>query len=197
MLETCYRNKTLPSRQNAVRRLCVFPRTVAHWRGGFSTGATMKLDKRFVHGDNRRGIRVTEYDIWSRMIQRCHNPNCFKYPIYGGRGIFVCDRWKRSYVNFLADMGRRPAGTSLERKNNSLGYFKGNCKWATLLEQANNRRDNHCITHNGVTATIAQWARKLGVRRGLIAKRVYRGWPISAVIEAPAGTFLVNITNKE
>ena len=87
------------------------------------------------------GIRTPSptYNSWQAMIQRCHNPNSYKYPEYGQRGIIVCRRW-RKFVNFLADMGERPKGTTLDRKDSTKGYFKENCRWATSKQQTKNRR---------------------------------------------------------
>jgi hypothetical protein len=75
------------------------------------------------------------------MNSRCYNSNVPKYSDYGGRGIRVCRRWQNSYANFLADMGRRPSPEhSLDRINVNGDYERSNCRWATDLEQANNRR---------------------------------------------------------
>ncbi len=79
------------------------------------------------------------YFSWQAMIGRCTNPKHIAYPWYGARGITVCKRW-RTFANFLADMGERPKGTTLDRKDNEKGYEPGNCRWATRIQQDANRR---------------------------------------------------------
>lgn len=71
------------------------------------------------------------------MKQRCTNPKAPNYQYYGGRGIKYCERWEK-FENFLADMGVRPEGMSIERMDNDGDYEPGNCKWATQVEQVHN-----------------------------------------------------------
>lgn len=79
------------------------------------------------------------YTSWNMMLQRCTNPRNNRWDLYGGRGITVCERWK-DFANFLSDMGERPPGTSIDRRNNDLGYFKDNCRWSTPKQQRANQR---------------------------------------------------------
>jgi hypothetical protein len=95
--------------------------------------------KRLTHGHARKGGQSPTYRTWRAMLQRCDYPSMNNWDWYGGRGITVCDRW-RSFENFLADMGERPDGLTLDRKNPNGNYEPANCHWATWAEQMANRR---------------------------------------------------------
>lgn len=113
------------------------------------------------------------YQSWLSMRHRCLNEKHDAYPRYGGRGIKVCERWD-SFENFLADMGERPDGTSIDRVNNDGDYEPGNCRWATTQEQFANRRNTRLITYQGVTQTLAELARSVGVARATLHRRIFR-----------------------
>lgn len=99
------------------------------------------LERNTVHNHAKRGAISREYETWAGMIQRCHNKNNPDYPAYGGRGIFVCDEWRKDYISFFNHIGPKPGKSFLiDRINNDKGYEPGNVRWATPKESAMNRR---------------------------------------------------------
>lgn len=115
------------------------------------------------HGLTKRGNKKpSEYIIWSGMISRCTNTKEERYKDYGGRGIMVCNRWLHSFENFFADMGQKPTELhSIDRINTNGNYEPGNCRWATDIEQARNKRNNIVIEHNNQTLVLSDWAQIL------------------------------------
>lgn len=120
------------------------------------------------------------YLVWRNMKRRCLNPLDSAYPNYGGRGVSVCDRWM-SFENFLADMGERPPGLTIERIDNEQGYSPENCRWASMKEQLRNQRRNRRIEHLGVTMTMTDWAEAVGIKVDTLAKRLGRMGPQRAL----------------
>lgn len=142
-----------------------------------------------VHGASLKTSKLRRtFLTWVGMRRRCSDAKHGPYRYYGGRGITVCDRWLNSFENFLADMGERPNGMTIERKNNNLGYFKDNCRWAIHLDQCNNRRRNLRFNHLGRTMTVSQWSRELGVSDKLIYGRLEDGWSFSDAVTIPVRT---------
>jgi hypothetical protein len=148
------------------------------------------------HGEARERSKTREYTTWLRMKSRCHNPCSEFYQFYGGRGITVCERWINSYENFLADMGRRPKGTTIDRINNDGNYEPGNCRWATPTQQANNKSNNVIMEHNGEAKSIAQWEKSLGFRKNIIWDRLNRGESFDYAISRPPRGYVWTDENK-
>lgn len=124
------------------------------------------------------GKRIREYHIWVMIRQRVNNPKNWDYKNYGGRGITICKRWS-SFKNFLSDMGRAPSEKhSIDRIDNDGNYKPSNCRWATNIEQSNNRRTNIVLTLNGESKTLKQWSWATGLRYTIILDRYTRNWPI-------------------
>jgi hypothetical protein len=126
------------------------------------------------------------YRSWQKMRDRCSNPKNDHWKLYGGRGIVVCERWRDSFENFLADMGTRPAGCTLDRFPNRDGnYEPGNCRWATSQQQGRNTRRCRPITAFGETKLMVEWSEdpRCAVGVDTLRARLRRGfepeWSIS------------------
>lgn len=125
------------------------------------------------------------YGVWHNMMRRCHEPMNARFVDYGGRGITVCHRWRKSVKNFFDDMGECPPGLSLERRDNDKGYSKSNCYWGTSSEQARNRRSNRTLTVDGETHCLAVWSERTGASIGTLWARMNRGWADDVVVKTP------------
>lgn len=147
------------------------------------------LRRELVSGRSRtHGMsRSPEHDCWRAMINRCHcGQGRPSWMYYGGRGISVCERWRTSFENFLADVGFRPgANYSIDRIDNDGNYEPGNVRWAKVEVQANNRSNNRKVTHNGLTLSISQWAKRLGTSRQAIFHRIEAGWSPELAVSTP------------
>lgn len=136
------------------------------------------------HTSSRGGKTVVSptYQTWNRMKDRVLNPNHEAYASYGGRGVKVCDRWLNSFENFLVDMGERPQGTSIERRDNNGNYEPDNCYWATSKQQGRNKRTNLLLTFHGISRPACEWAERFFLPRHVVYDRVRKGWPIERVL---------------
>lgn len=116
-------------------------------------------------------MKPKSYFIWRSMMARCYNENADRYADYGARGITVCEKW-RLFENFFADMGEKPDGLSLERKDNNGNYCPENVQWCDAKAQANNRRSNILLTYKGKTKTMQQWCDEIGLKIGTVWARI-------------------------
>ena len=138
---------------------------------------------RIVHGFCRNGQSHGWYAVWVAMWQRCTNPRNSAFKNYGARGITVVARWRDPQV-FYTDVGERPTSAhTLERRDNQGDYTPENCYWATRLQQARNTRTNRLLTHAGITLCVAAWAERLAVPKSTLYTRLWRGWPLSRVLQ--------------
>lgn len=122
------------------------------------------------------------HQSWSGMISRCYNEKVSSYKDYGMKGIRVCERWK-DYRNFLSDMGDRPEGMTIERVDFRADYSPDNCKWATRVEQANNKSNNVFLEYHGESRTIAEWSRHLGISYSKIYSMYRKGYTMSEIVK--------------
>lgn len=130
--------------------------------------------------------KTTVYNVWSGIKQRTTNPKCKEYKWYGARGITMHKEWSDSFEAFYKDVGDLPfEKATLDRFDNSKGYFPGNCRWVTMVVQNNNRRSNKLISAFGETKTIAEWARSTGIGAPTISARMRLGWPGEDAVSMP------------
>ena len=137
------------------------------------------------HGHATDAGETPTYRTWHSMINRCTNKNSSIYSRYGAQGISVCERWMR-FENFLADMGERPDGHSIDRyPDNEGNYGPGNCRWATPKQQTANRKCSHKLQAEGKTQTIGEWATEKGLPYIQLHRRLSKGWPVDRALNKP------------
>ncbi len=132
-----------------------------------------------------------EFRTWAGLKNRCNNPKDPAYINYGGRGIKVCDRWVDSFENFLDDMGQAPSKNhSIDRKDNDGNYCPENCRWATPIQQSNNRRSSLTYEYEGGMLTLREISSLTKTPLNLLQDRVQRlGWSVNDAINRPARSF--------
>lgn len=117
------------------------------------------------HGGVRGGKMTPTYQSWKAMKERVKSRAHYA-------GVEIDPRWSSSFEAFLADMGDRPAGTTIDRIDGRKGYLKENCRWATPEQQTRNRRTTRRFTIGGRTMTIAEWAAEAGLSYGAAQHRL-------------------------
>jgi hypothetical protein len=125
-------------------------------------------------GTHGIGTKTPGHSSYSSMISRCYLPTHEAYHRYGGRGIQVCGKWLKGFVSFYEDMGPRPDGMTLERIDCNGNYEPSNCRWATHREQQNNTCTNRFLIRDGEKVTIANVARKSGIKYATLYSRLKR-----------------------
>ncbi|MDO6385620.1 hypothetical protein [Uliginosibacterium sp. 31-12] len=144
-------------------------------RGGITECRQCAKARKVNATSSHKKTGTAEHRAWLSMKRRCTNKNSFAYDKYGGRGITICEAWMDSFLSFFEDMGPRPTDThSLDRIDVNGNYSPENCRWATKVEQANNKRNNRITEINGKPQTIAIAAREIGITESGLRKRLKR-----------------------
>lgn len=161
--------------------------------GSLQSGTTkscgcLRLDKIRTH--NKSNTRI--YRIWQGIKRRCNNTNCNAYKIYGARGIKICDEWSNingfdNFYNWSMDNGYSDALT-IDRIDVNGNYEPDNCRWATMEEQGNNRRDTKKYVIDGESHTITEWSKISGISKVNIRWRIKSGWDIKKAVFKPLET---------
>lgn len=130
------------------------------------------------------GCNTRLYRIFMGMHARCYRPQHMHYARYGGRGITICDEWRRNFAAFRewAMSHGYDDAKSIDRLDNDRGYSPDNCRWTDAKTQCNNRRTNHMLTVGEQTHTISEWARVSGVGKTTIRERLERGWSAARAV---------------
>lgn len=172
--------------------MCDCGKKVMRSGGGLRLGQTSSCGCQRVKKLITRNIRGTKgttihpcYDAWRSMLRRCANPSHSSYKNYGLKGITVCARWRNSFLDFIADMGERPAGFTIERNDSKGNYEPGNCRWATYKEQAANRSNVKLISIKGKKMTIPEACAVFGVNPGTAHSRIKSGWDLLRAVSTP------------
>lgn len=154
---------------------------------GHSKSCGCLVRENLSHLAYKHGMSKTKiYRVWAGIISRTSYKGDTNYQRYGGRGIKVCDRW-RKYLNFFEDMGREyREGLQIERVNNDGNYEPSNCKWATRHDQSRNKRVTHFITFNKKTQSMRDWSEELKINYDTLRCRINDyGWAIEKAFTTP------------
>lgn len=149
--------------------------------------AKEKLRSRNEKMAKHKCTRSPTWNSWSAMRRRCQKQDDKDYHKYGARGIVVCERWQ-SFENFMADMGERPEGMTIDRVDNNGNYEPENCRWATPLQQSRNSRNSVVIEYQGEKHCVAEWAALVGIEVKTLQYRIRSGWDVEKALSTPSMT---------
>ena len=175
---------SFPSEQSACEYLGVAPCTIA---SAFRYGSKCKgytiiraISERELYMDKRL------WKIWSSMHERCELQSHMHFKDYGGRGIFVCDEWS-DYLPF-AKWARKNGyadDLTIDRIDTDGDYEPSNCRWVTVKEQQNNKRNNHIVEYKGKRYTLTQLAEMVGIGKTTLRERLKMGWSVEDAVSRP------------
>lgn len=154
-------------------------------RGSVKSCGCLLAESRGLHTKTHGQSHTRTFNIWMAMRARCRYPSMSSFPIYGGRGIRVCDRWEK-FEQFLEDMGEAPPDAQIDRIDNDGNYEPSNCRWATRIEQARNKSTNRYIEFDGERKCLMDWARSLQMDQASLAERISK-WGIERALTTPKG----------
>lgn len=176
------------SNKYGVRWLCVCvcggtaTPTTNNLKSGNSTSCGCRKYSVLGASTRTHGLHSTpEYSVWKSIRQRCYNPRSASYKNYGGRGIGMSEAWRSSFQQFYLDMGPRPLGMTIERRDNDGDYTKENCVWATRAQQARNKSGVRKVSVRGLSMCVVDWAAYLGTTTSILYWRA-RTRPMETVI---------------
>ena len=145
-------------------------------------------ERNTIHGGSNDRL----YRIWKNMKRRCDSPNDKRYKTYGGKGVKVCEEWSNNYQSFKEwayangyDDSAEFQKCTLDRVDNDGDYEPNNCRWATMKEQANNKRTNRIVVYNGCKYTLTQLAEKIGMNKTTLKERLNMGWSVEDAVNRP------------
>lgn len=175
---------------------CECGNTKSLYKVNLTNGKTLSCGCLFQEKKVKHGLsRTRQYNIWRGMVNRCHKPNTKHYDYYGGRGIEVCKEWREdfmSFYNWSLENGYSEELT-IDRKDVNGNYEPSNCRWATMEEQSNNRRNTLHIEHNGEEHTIRELSEKTGETYSVLYSRYKQGYSIEEILNGKDKTEIIRV----
>lgn len=166
---------------------CQFVNYYSAKRGDKKSCGCLQQENRKLMHIKHGGTHTRLYRIWKGLFQRCFNTNCREYKWYGAKGIKICDEWKNDFSIFRewALANGYSDELTIDRIDTNGDYEPNNCRWTDWLTQQNNRSSNRFYTHNGMTKTIAEWAREYGIPECNLITRMKKGWDFEDALTRP------------